>query len=403
MSERKSLTENSWKTNSAKFKIKNPDIQKALAAYDKVDDSDHDQLLDALAEIKNQALTLKKSKEVAANPALAKYIADMLTAAESQQRDVAKNKVQAQKDDAARKKSDAAAAAKAQDEDEDGDSEEEGHYSERLLAAFKKLKGEKNLVYEFVICDAKPLGIMIAKKISAQHKAELMKLTGSKKILPVGTCTFQDGKFAFTPEKPLPGLARKLQEAIKSHTGKKMPILAGTESAGDEPEEQEAVPAPASEPAQARATGTPGVQAGHGAGPVKEKAAKLHHAAETWHGTRKIVDAKVSDLKKAIKAHYANGHPDLLKEIDKGLGKLDAVLDKLDHRLASSLSKAGEAENEAALQAELKNSKVILAEYIGYVKSEPLIAHMDSNPFGVKINLRQTLVEAVTHAAQTIG
>jgi hypothetical protein len=51
----------------------------------------------------------------------------------------------------------------------------------------------------------------------------------------------------------------------------------------------------------------------------------------------------------------------------------------------------------------LKNSKVILAEYIGYVKSEPLITHMDSNPFGVKINLRQTLVEAVTHAAQTIG
>src|SRR3982751_6902826 len=123
MSDRKSLTENSWKTNSAKFKIKNPDIQKALAAYDKADDADHEQLLVALLEIKHQALTLKKSKEAAANPALAKYVAEMLTAAESQQRDVAKNKAQAQKDDAARKKADA--ASKSQDESEGGESEEE--------------------------------------------------------------------------------------------------------------------------------------------------------------------------------------------------------------------------------------------------------------------------------------
>jgi len=102
-----------------------------------------------------------------------------------------------------------------------------------------------------------------------------------------------------------------------------------------------------------------------------------------------MMDSKIGELKKAIQAHYAKEHPELVKEIDKNLAKLDGIVGKLDHRLADSLTKASAAGNDAAQKAELQASKGILAEYIKFVKSEPLIAHMDSNPFGVKTNLKQ--------------
>jgi len=51
----------------------------------------------------------------------------------------------------------------------------------------------------------------------------------------------------------------------------------------------------------------------------------------------------------------------------------------------------------------LQESKGILAEYIRYVGSEPLIAHLDSNPFGVKTELKATLSKSLTQLARTIG
>jgi hypothetical protein len=66
------------------------------------------------------------------------------------------------------------------------------------------------------------------------------------------------------------------------------------------------------------------------------------------------------------------------------------------------MAKADAAKDDAARRMELKKAKGILAEYINHVKSEPLIAHVDSNPW-VKINLRKTLVDTITHMAQAIG
>ena len=81
----------------------------------------------------------------------------------------------------------------------------------------------------------------------------------------------------------------------------------------------------------------------------------------------------------------------------------DAILDRLDHRLAESLTKAHGAADEGARKAELKIAKTILSEYLVYVKSEPLIGQIDANPFGVPTHLRQVLSDSLTHMAQAIG
>jgi hypothetical protein len=506
----KLLTENGWKNVSVKFKIKNNDLQKALAEYDKLDDDAHDDLIECVAEIKQQALTFKKSKEAAAAPAVVKYLTDMVSAAEAEHRDVIKEKAEAQKE--ANKKADAEAkkreeADASDDEDcEAEDEEEDDEYHVALMAAFQKLKGAKDAVYQFIVCDAKPHpGLMLAKKISSKHKAQLTNITGSKRFLHTGTCRMENGKFTFAMEKPVSGLARKLQESVKHYTGKKLPIMVGTESvddgdaelhtadkpgkavqpevepllnaknpdAGKAPPGAEPKPAPGGPFSISASVGRGGknkpedvtavqnalntktkaglkvdgkcgpktigaiesfqktlgmsrpdgrIDPGRGtaralasSGPLppapaapqpvampKLGKAELSKAPTVWHGMRKVVDTNIDQVKKAVRGHYAHEHPDLVKEIDANLEKLDGITDKLDHRIADTLAKAHAAKDEAARKMELKNAKVILADYIKYVKSEPLIAHIDSNPW-VKVDLKKTLVDTMTHMAQSIG
>src|SRR4051812_28910250 len=97
MADPKVLTPNVWKTISTKCKVQNNDLQKALTEYDKLDEEEHDDLLECIADIKAAALAYKKSKEAAANKELLKYLTDVLSATESEQRDISKDKADAAK------------------------------------------------------------------------------------------------------------------------------------------------------------------------------------------------------------------------------------------------------------------------------------------------------------------
>ena len=134
-----------------------------------------------------------------------------------------------------------------------------------------------------------------------------------------------------------------------------------------------------------------------------QKRERLTQAADGWRQVHRQADERIDALQAAIKAHYAAAHPALLLEIEKGVGKLDGVLDNVDHRLADVLVSAGKAGDDGARKAELANARTLLAQYINYVKSEPLIAHMDQNPFGVKTDLRTLLATGLTVAAKAIG
>jgi len=137
--------------------------------------------------------------------------------------------------------------------------------------------------------------------------------------------------------------------------------------------------------------------------PAPAKNEKLVQASEAWRRTHGQANERIAALKAAVKSHCADAHPALLQEIEKGLVKLDEVLNTVDHRLADSMANAGKAVDDIAQKAELKSAKAILTEYISYVKSEPLVAHMDQNPFNVKTDLKTLLVAGLTNAAKAIG
>ncbi|MEO8427418.1 MAG: hypothetical protein ABI651_09930 [Verrucomicrobiota bacterium] len=398
----KLLTESGWKAVTAKFKIKDNGLQRALAAYENLEDDEHDVCLKGIASIQELAATLKRAKEVAGNAAVVKYLNDLAKAAEEDERDIAKAKAaaekaratadkakaDAEKAEAEAQKAEAKAKKMAEAGTEDDGAEEqdeeddESDYETKLLAAFQKLKSAKDVAYQFVVCDAKPhCGVMIAKKITSKHKEQLTKITGSKRFLHVGTCRMEEGRFTFSTEKPAPGLARKLQDSIKHFTGKKLPIRVGTESVDEDDDEGNLGPI----------------------APPKLPKAELTKAPEVWRGTRDILDKNIKALKKAIQAQYGDEQPVLIDEINENIEKMDSVLEKLDNRLADSLTKAYAAKDNDARRLELKISKAILAEYINYVKSDPLIAHIDANPFGVKTNLKAVLTGSLTHMAQAIG
>ena len=71
--------------------------------------------------------------------------------------------------------------------------------------------------------------------------------------------------------------------------------------------------------------------------------------------------------------------------------------------MSQALRKADAQSDAAARANELKNAKAILADYIGYVRSEPLIAGIDANPFGVQIDLKTRLTDSLTKMALAIG
>ena len=375
----KILTESGWKTAAAKFKIKSNELQKALAEYDKTEDEEHDDLLEGIAEIRKHALALKKSREAAAAPAALKYLAELLVALEAEQRDVAKARTEADKANADDKKHAPQAKADEGEEPEEDEDEEDEEYEKALLTAFQKLKGAKDVTFEFIVCDAKPhCAVMVAKKIGAKHKTTLSEVAGSKRFLHTGVCRMENGKFRFEMEKPVAGLAKKLQDAIKHHTGKKLPILVGNESADDEGE-RVAAPIP------------------------RLTKAELSKAPEIWHGTRDLLENNISALKTAVRKQCASEADEFIDQINGSLERMSRVLERLDARLADSLSKAHGVDDPSGRRSELQKAKAILAEYINYVKAEPLIAHIDSNPFGVKTNLKAILSGSLTHMAQAMA
>jgi len=187
----------------------------------------------------------------------------------------------------------------------------------------------------------------------------LKNLHGTKKLACTGFCSIRDGKISLLPKsgKLEYRLFKSQAVLFKDLLAKEILIPSGNPMEKDEPEEG----------------------ADHRAAP---QTVALTQAATHWHGTRAVVDTRIGELKRAVKAHYAQGHPELLKEIDRNIVKIDAVLEKLDHRLTDSL-KASAAQVGSAREGEFRKARAILGEYKRMVQADRLIAHIDQNPFGV--------------------
>jgi len=392
----KLLNERSWKDLAQKLKLKDNGLQRALSVFEKLPADKYADRLKALGVVMQLATALKRVKEVLAQKDAVKFLADLFNAAQNGQRELTKAKADAEKSAALAAKAEATAlkkteaeAAEAGEGEEDEEEDEQSDSITKLRKAILTLRMSK-VPYYFLVCDAKPYGLVISKKDirkSMLHRKELAKMAGGSTRPPkFGDCRFDSGKLTFEMEKPPSGLARILQKWIKTMTGLGLKIKVGTESAEDEEEQ------PGAEP--------PTVAKAEEKMPLQPIPPALERAPEIWKATRKAVGSSIDALKAAIRKQFGGEGDKALAEVEQNVKKLDRVFDLLDDRLTGALDKARAAKDGETRQAELKNTRTIIARFTQYVGSEALIAHLDSNPFGVKTEVKQKIIAGLAQMAK---
>ncbi len=427
MSNSKFLSDSAWKDVAAKNKVKDNGLLKLLAEHKRLDEGEHDEVLGSLDEILKLAAQLKKAKDAAAAAPVVKYLTELVDTAETERRSVTKARAEAAAQTKKQQQAQKAQEA-AKDDDEEEDVDEAGDSLEKLGRLLKSLKTSK-APYYFLVCDARPFGMVLSKKSiksSAKHKKELAEMAGGNTRPPkFGTCLRDGNHLMLEMDKPLPGLARVLQRWLKANIGIPFKVSVGGESSDDEeggddeprlaageragreaPEDEpEETPEETPEAQDAEADTAAEVDPRIAAAELSAAAPKpkLAKAPDVWDGTRELLQNRISALKTAVQAQCSDEKADVLDEINSHLLKLDRILGKLDRRLSDSLAKAGQSQDAATRNAELKNAKTIFAEYIQYVKTEPLIEHLDSNPFGVKTDIKATLSASLTQLARAIA
>ena len=405
MTKSKLLSDAPWKDVLAKNKtIKDNGLMKSLAEIKKLGDDDYDAAQKLLDEVVKLASQLKKSKEVSASKDVTKFLVELTGAADTAMRDVAKDKAEAQKEGKAKAEAD----AKKREQSKKGEEEEEGEEQESALLTSKMVplikavkRGER--MHAMVATAGKQAVVLLSRKpITPTRKkllADELGVSGGVKYA-VGHCFSEHGTLIFELTKEAAGMAKKLKLALLQQTNLRFNKITCRGEDGDDADEEEGEEAP-EEDGDDEESGGGRAAPGEEAAPAPEPA--LAAAPQIWVSTRELVESRVDALKDEIRARVADEGGELVDQIDGQLEKLDRILGKLDQRLSASLAVAGEAANAAGRSAALKDSKVILAEYIRYVSSEPLIDHLDKNPFGIKTELKASLSKSLTMLAQAIS
>ena len=136
------------------------------------------------------------------------------------------------------------------------------------------------------------------------------------------------------------------------------------------------------------------------ADPAKEAA--LGASPKLWTDTMASVAGGINQLKDAIRRDLGSEAPEVLADVERNLGKIDAVTSRFDRVLADLLQGAAAATDAASRQAQLKQARTVLADHIKYASTEPLISLIDQNPFGVSTNIKNTLVSNLTQLAAVV-
>jgi hypothetical protein len=118
-------------------------------------------------------------------------------------------------------------------------------------------------------------------------------------------------------------------------------------------------------------------------------------ASLIWRTCHRQLSAKLEELKSAMLAAYAD-EPEVAKVLGTQFGELDRVFEVLDDSLAQKLDDASQAADPLLRQKLAGEARVLLSEYIQFVAADPLISGLDSNPFGVTINFKDTASKALS-------
>lgn len=398
----KSLSDAGWKDVVAKNKVKDNGLLRVLAELKKCGEDDHDDASKLLDEVLKLAGQLKKDKAIASVPAVSKHIAELLSAAESTVRDVVKAKAEGEKKTKLEADKKAKAEANKKDDDEDEDDEESPELLTTKLKPLLRMVAKGDIMHALVAKSGKQVVVMLSRRPIAPARRKMLADQlggGSTKFFP-GHCSLEAGATTFVLKAEVAGMAKLIKLALLQQTGLRLSkVKCRGEDGDDDDEDGDDVLLDAIAPEEDQKEPDRG---GDGI-PAEAQKAALAAAPALWEGTRELLENNIEALKKAIQAQCEGEAPGFIAEIKGHLEKIDRVLGKLDRSLGDALAKAGETDDPDTRNGALQRAKAILGETMRYVRSEPLIEHIDRNPFGVPTYLKATLAGSLAHLAKTIG
>jgi hypothetical protein len=203
----KLLSDAGWKDVAAKAKVKDNGLLKSLEKLKRLGDDDHDETTKVLDDVGKFAALLKKDKAVAATPAVAKYVAEVIGEAQAAARDVAKAKAE---HDKAQKK------ANADDEDE-----ATPDLLTTKLKPLLKLVAKGETMHTLVAKSGRNVVVMLSRKPIPPARRKMLADQlggGSPKYYP-GVCALEDGATTFVLKNEVAGMSKLLKLALLEQTG----------------------------------------------------------------------------------------------------------------------------------------------------------------------------------------
>jgi len=214
----KLLADSAWKEVLAKNKgIKDNGLMKSLSEMKKLGDDDYEGAQKCLDEVIKLVGQLQKAKDVAAVPAVSKFLGEMAREAEAAQREVAKNEAEAQK------KAKAAGADKKRQEDADQEQSEEKFalLGTKLIPLLKAVKAGARMHTLVATSGPQAVVLLSRKPISPAWRkllADKLGASGGVKY-SVGQCIGEKGVVTFVLSTNATGMAKKLKLALLEQTG----------------------------------------------------------------------------------------------------------------------------------------------------------------------------------------
>lgn len=237
----KVLSDAGWKDVAGKSNVKDNGLLKALEKLKRLGDDDHDETTKVLDEVGKLAGLLKKDKVVAATPAVAKYVAEVIGEAQAVARDVAKAKAEHEKAQKAKAEAEKRTAAKSADGDDDGDDELTPELLTTQMKPLLKLVAKGQTMHTLVAKSGKKVVVMMSRKpISPARRKMLADQLGggSTKYYP-GVCTLEGGATTFTLKSEVAGMAKLVKVALLEQTGLRLNKLKCRGDDGEDADEDE--------------------------------------------------------------------------------------------------------------------------------------------------------------------
>jgi hypothetical protein len=401
----KVLNDSAWKDVLAKNKsVKDNGLLKVLAEIKKLGDDDHDGAQSILDQVQKLVVQLKKSKEIAAVPAVGKFLTELSAAADTAVRDVAKAKAEADKSAKAKAEADKKAHAAAADKGDEGDDEEE-ESPELLTTKLKPLlkmvaKGET--MHALLAKSGKQVVVMLSRKPIPPARRKMLAEQlggGSTKYFP-GHCHLEAGVTTFVLKAEVAGMSKLVKLALLNQTGLRLNKVKCRGEDGDDDDNDDGdagamaadtgAPEKAAAPAKA-ASAAPGAdEAGAAEAPatpqqievLEDRRRQFKRARAAWVTVKARAEADLEKVKDGVRMAYM-ADPEQFPKIVAGCKEIDSILDNLDDELRDTLDQYASTplHNQQKLHALAATAGKTLERYQSYVANNGVMRAIDQKEF----------------------